>query len=95
MAYLWEKLSGSNLSEETLRLLLAFSRTKSNQSYDSDFKKWISWCFEQGSNPVSGPIAEVVNFLADLFEQGDTSLALLMLLDHPYHQYMTGLMVLK
>ena len=91
VAYLHEKFSGSSLSEETSRLLLASWRTKSNQSYDSHFRKWISWCAEQGSNPVSGPIAEVVNFLAHLFEQGYLS----MLSDLLYHQSMTELMVLK
>ena len=76
MAYLQEKLSGSSLSEEASRLFLASWRAKSNQSYDSHFRKWISWCSERGSNPVSGPIAEVANFLADLYEQGYQSRSL-------------------
>ena len=76
MAYLREKLSGSSLSEEASRLFLASWRAKSNQSYDSHFRKWISWCSERGSNPVSGPIAEVANFLADLYEQGYQSRSL-------------------
>ena len=76
MAYLWEKLSGSSLSEEASRLFLASWRAKSNQSYDSHFRKWISWCSERGSNPISGPIAEVANFLADLYEQGYQSRSL-------------------
>ena len=42
VAYLREKFSGSSLSEEALRLLLASWRTKSNQSYNSHFRKWIS-----------------------------------------------------
>ena len=32
--------------------------------------KWLSWCSERGSNPISGGINEVVNFLAHLFQQG-------------------------
>ena len=39
-------------------------RRKSSQSYDSLCKKWISWC------PVSGPIEDVVNFLAFLHGEG-------------------------
>jgi len=30
----------------------------------------VGWCAEQGSDPVSGPVSEVVNFLTDLFEEG-------------------------
>ena len=50
--------------------MLASWRTKSAKSYDSLFQKWIGWCQEWGSDPVSGPVSEVVNFLADLFEKG-------------------------
>ena len=70
VAYLQKKFNDSSLSEEASRLLLASWRTKSNQSYDSHFRKWLSWCLEQSSNPVSEPVAEVANFLAHLFEQG-------------------------
>ena len=34
------------------------------------FQKWISWCQEQNSNPVSCPVSEEANFLADLFDKG-------------------------
>ena len=40
------------------------------KSYDSLFNKWVCWCNEQNADPVSGPISDVVNFLADLFKQG-------------------------
>ena len=38
--------------------------------YDSLFRKWVDWCNQQHSDPVSGPISEVVNFLAHLFKEG-------------------------
>ena len=47
-------------------LLVALWRQK---SYDSLFRKWIIWCSAWSSDPVSGPISEVVNFLAHLFYQ--------------------------
>ena len=40
-----------------------------SKTYDSLFRKWVSWCSEWESDPVSCPIGEVVNFLAHLFEQ--------------------------
>ena len=33
------------------------------------FEKWVDWCNQRHSNPVSGPISEVVNFLAHLFKE--------------------------
>ena len=76
MTYLRKKFSDSSLSEEASRLLLASWRTKANQSYDSHFRKWLSWSLERSFNPVSGPVAEVANFLAHLFEQGYQSCSL-------------------
>ena len=42
---------------------------KSSQSYDSLCKKWIGWCSERQADPVSGPIEDVVNFLAFLYSE--------------------------
>ena len=43
---------------------------KTSRSYDSLFGKWVSWCHQRDNNPISGDINEVVNFLADLYQQG-------------------------
>ncbi len=58
------------VSEEATELLLASWRQKSSKTYDSLFGKWVSWCSERGSDPISGPIGDVVNFLASLYHQG-------------------------
>ena len=42
----------------------------SSRRGDSLFIKWIIRCSGQSSDPVSGPISEVVNFLADPFKEG-------------------------
>ena len=34
------------------------------------FQKWVSWCMERKADPVSGPVSDVANFLADLYDQG-------------------------
>jgi len=67
---IWEKFQGQKLSEEASRLLLSSWRPKSSKTYNSLFTKWASWCSERGSDPISGDIGEVVNFLAYLFQQG-------------------------
>ena len=59
----WRKLRTS--------LMLKSWRTKTNRSYDSLFRKWHSWRHTRGSNPFSGPIREMLNFLAKLYEEGN------------------------
>jgi len=76
LACLREKFRNSCLSEEASNLMLASWRTKSSQTYDSLFNKWVSWCAERHRDPVSGPIADVANFLAYLFEEGYKSRSL-------------------
>ena len=70
LAYLRQHYANQSLSQEASNLLLSSWRQKSSQSYDSLCKRWISWCTERGSDPVSGPIEEIVNFLAHLYEEG-------------------------
>ena len=70
MAYLRQRFQDKEISEEGTELLLASWRQKSSKSYDSLFGKWVDWCNQRHSDPVSGPISEVVNFLAHLFKEG-------------------------
>ena len=52
-------------------LLLASWLQKSSKSYDSLLgSAWVDWCNQQHLDPVSGPISEVINFLAYLFKEG-------------------------
>ena len=70
VGYLRNRFQGQNLSEGASKLLLASWRQKTEKSYDSLFRKWLGWCNERGNDPISGDVHEVVNFLADLFQQG-------------------------
>jgi len=70
LAYLRQRYEDKNISEEGKDLLLASWRQKSSKSYDSLFGKWVGWCSQRHSDPVSGPISEVVNFPAHLFKEG-------------------------
>ena len=76
MAYLRGKFASQNLSSKAGDLLLASWRTKSNKTYDSHFKKWLCWCSARGADPISGPVSEVANFLANLHEEGYQSSSL-------------------
>ena len=70
MGYLTDRFRSQSLSEEASKLLLALWRPKTAKSYDSLFGKWVGWCNQRNTNPISGDINEVLNFLADLFKQG-------------------------
>ena len=73
LACLRERFS---LSAEASSLMLSLWRTKSPQIYDSLFRKWASWCSEWSRDPISGPIANVANFLAHLHKEGYQSRSL-------------------
>ncbi len=70
VGYLRERYKECQLSEEATSLLLSSWRQKSSKSYDSLFGKWVSWCGERNADPISDPIGDVVNFLAELFQKG-------------------------
>ena len=66
--YLRERYTSQRLPGEASKLLLASWRQKSSKSYDSMFTKWAGWYGKRDSDPISGDVSEVVNFLAHLFE---------------------------
>ena len=70
MEHLRERLHGQGLSGQATQLILQSWRTKTNKSYDSLFGRWSRWCGERGSDPFSGPVTEVANFLATLYQEG-------------------------
>ena len=70
MEHLRGTLSSQGLSDEATQLVLGSWRAKTNKSYDSLFGRWNRWCNERGSDPFSGPVSEVANFLAGLYKDG-------------------------
>ena len=70
MAYIRRSCKAGNLSDEATQLLMASWRSKSQSSYNSLFHKWEGWCSQRKRNPIFGPVEDVANFLAYLFEKG-------------------------
>ena len=68
MEHLRKKLRDQQLSVQATKLILKSWRTKTNKSYDSLFGRWHHWCTERGSDPFSGSVSEVGNFLASLYD---------------------------
>ena len=70
LEHIREGFRNQGLSEQATSLIAMSWRTKTNRFYDSLFKRWNRWCSERGSNPFSGPVSEIANFLASPFEKG-------------------------
>ena len=49
--------------------MLASWREKSSKTYESQFQKWTSWCDARSIDPISCPIGDVTNFLAEIFSE--------------------------
>lgn len=49
---------------------LSYLHGKKNQNPMILFGKWAHWCAEQDREIISGPIVDVANFLAELFQNG-------------------------
>ena len=70
VGYICQQCESSHLSQSAMDLVLSSWRDKSTKSYNSSFGKWACWCGERNRNPISGPISDVANFLAELYKQG-------------------------
>ena len=70
MAIVRQKCRSGGLSKGASDLLSASWRGKTTTSYENLFKRWDSWCKERDRDPIRGPVADVANFLAQLFEEG-------------------------
>ena len=69
MAHIRRSCQSSELSEEATRLLMASWRSKSQSSYNSLFLKWERWCISRSRDPIHGPVGDIANFLAELFQE--------------------------
>ena len=70
MARLRDSFASRGVSAQASKLLLSSWRAKTNSSYNSLFSKWTSWCEQRNRDPTAGPVKDVVNFLAELYEDG-------------------------
>ena len=69
-AHLRESFKSRGISSQASDLLLSSWRTKTQSNYNSLFAKWADWCQQRDRNPTTGPIEDVVNFLANLYKEG-------------------------
>ena len=60
----------AELSEEVRKILLAAWRQSTGSAYSSAWSKWVSWCTERETNPLSASIETVLEFLTEQFNNG-------------------------
>ena len=70
MAHIRRSLASRGVSTQATNLLLSSWRDKTNSNYNSLFAKWTCWCEQRDRDPISGPVEDVVNFLAELYDKG-------------------------
>ena len=70
LAIIRHQSRSGGLSEGASRLLESSWRDKTKSTYESLFKRWVGWCQERSRDPIRGPLTDVLNFLAELFDQG-------------------------
>ena len=64
------KLLREGFSRGSAELLLQSWRPGTQSTYNTPWNKWSSWCEERSINPFSTTVANIGNFLAELFDQG-------------------------
>ena len=70
LAIIRNQSQSGGLSEGASHLLESSWRSQTKSTYESLFKRWNDWCQERGRDPIRDPVADILNFLAELFEQG-------------------------
>ena len=59
-------LSQEKVHKEATVLMLKLWKSKTSKSYNVLFTRWSTSCFTRGPDLFSGPVIEVINFLANL-----------------------------
>ena len=57
-------------SESASEIMLHARRESTTRAYKSPWNKWVLWCNERQTNPITAPVNLVVEFLSNLYHQG-------------------------
>ena len=60
----------SGLSKTVENLITSSRSSGTRYNYNSSWKKFCGWCDRRKINPFQCPVKIILEFLADLFEQG-------------------------
>ena len=60
----------AGLSATAIDLLTNSVKTSTTKTYNCSWTQWSSWCEKRRSDPILGPVSEVLTFLAEQFSEG-------------------------
>ena len=64
------RLIGEGLSEDVVHLLLESNRESTSAAYQSAWRSWCNWNHRRSSNPLSGSVNLILQYLANLHGEG-------------------------
>jgi hypothetical protein len=66
------QFESSGLSRQAVDLLMGGVHNTTSAAYQSAKNGWHSWCVREDTDPVSPPLAKVLEFLSSLVSEGKT-----------------------
>lgn len=70
VAHIRNTLSNQGISQESADIICKSWRKGTAKSYDSAWRRWVSWCDQRSVDPFSASLADIVQFLTDLHVEG-------------------------
>ena len=70
VAHIRNTLSNRGISPESADIICKSWRKGTAKSYDSAWRRWVSWCDQRSVDPFSASLADIVQFLTDLHVEG-------------------------
>ena len=68
VAHIRNMLSNQGISQEDI--ICKSWRKGTAKSYESAWKRCVSWCDQRNTNPLSASLADILQFLTDLYKEG-------------------------
>ena len=70
VAHIRNTLSNQGILQESADIICKSWRKGTTKSYESAWKRWVSWCEQRNTNPLSASLADILQFLTDLYKEG-------------------------
>ena len=70
VAHIQNTLTNQGISQESTDIIRKSWRKGTAKSYDSAWRRWVSWCDQRSVDPFSTSLADIVQFLTDLHVEG-------------------------
>ena len=70
LEYIRRQARSDGISKASANIIAQGTRNSTQKTYQHAWKNWISWNIKQQSNPYDTTIANVVQYLTDLFHKG-------------------------